>query len=130
VINLRARLVRLVNWPRVIKRRHKVFACAGKIRQPGWSEGAEGTKLQTIIYDIGGGVATVSNSRRFRPGTAGAASRQKWYRCWPSHYDTLDQRPGSIMGNGGHDIVPRRKTTAWSTSPVFHDVFPQDESCA
>jgi len=55
----------------------KVFALAGKIRHTGLSRCRWATKLQTIIYDIGGGVADGKQLKAIQTGgPAAAASRQ------------------------------------------------------
>ena len=70
----------------------KVFALAGKIRHTGLVEVPMGTKLQTIIYDIGGGVAGDKQLKAIQTGGRPAAASRRSGSIWAS-ITTRSPRP-------------------------------------
>jgi NADH-quinone oxidoreductase subunit F/NAD(P)H dehydrogenase (quinone)/NADP-reducing hydrogenase subunit HndC len=104
----------------------KVFALSGDVNNIGLVEVPMGTTLQTMIYDIGGGIP---NKRKFKAVQLGGPSGG----CVPEQY--LDTRVdyeeiakvGAIMGSGGV-IVMDDRTCMVDMARFFMD-FVQDESC-
>jgi len=81
----------------------KVFALAGKIRHTGLVEVPMGTKLQTIIYDIGGGVDSGRQLKAIQTGgPAGGCIPAKWIDLARLRHLT---KAGSIMGSGGMIVL-------------------------
>jgi NADH:ubiquinone oxidoreductase subunit F (NADH-binding)/(2Fe-2S) ferredoxin/NAD-dependent dihydropyrimidine dehydrogenase PreA subunit len=104
----------------------KVFALAGKICHTGLVEVPMGTKLQTVIYDIGGGVAGGKKLKAIQTGgPAGGCIPAKWIDL-AVDYDTLT-KAGSIMGSGGM-IVLDEDDCMVDIAKYFMS-FSQDESC-
>jgi NADH:ubiquinone oxidoreductase subunit F (NADH-binding)/(2Fe-2S) ferredoxin len=104
----------------------KVFALAGKIRHTGLVEVPMGTKLQTIIYQIGGGVADGKQLKAIQTGgPAGGCIPAKWIDLGVD-YDTL-MKAGSIMGSGGMIVLD--EDDCMVDIAKYFMTFSQDESC-
>jgi NADH-quinone oxidoreductase subunit F len=104
----------------------KVFALTGDVNNVGLVEVPMGTKLGTIVYDIGGGVP---GGKKFKAAQLGGPSGG----CIPIQhlnasidYETLVEL-GAIMGSGGL-IVMNEDKCAVDMARFFMD-FCQDESC-
>lgn len=104
----------------------KVFALAGKINNTGLIEVPMGTKLRTIIYDIGGGIP---NGKSFKAAQTGGPSGG----CIPAElmdleidYDNLIAI-GSMMGSGG--MIVMDEDTCMVDIARFFLEFTQEESC-
>jgi len=104
----------------------KVFALSGKIRYTGLVEVAMGTPLDSIIFDIGGGIP---DNRKFKAVQIGGPSGG----CIPEQhlktkidYESL-QSIGAIMGSGG--LVVMDETTCMVDVAKFFMDFIQRESC-
>jgi len=104
----------------------KVFALAGNIITSGIVEVPIGTKMEDIIYKIGGGIL---NGKKFKAAQVGGPSGG----CItsdnvdvPMDYETLIAR-SAMMGSGGL-IVMDEDTCMVDTARFFLD-FVQDESC-
>ena len=123
-----------------------VFALTGKIANSGLVEVPMGTKLSTIIYDIGGGIPGVKKVKAVQTGGPSGG-------CIPAHlteltfdYESLVQeiyvpanyvdlpidyetltRVGSIMGSGG--MVVMDESTCMVDVAHFFISFTQYESC-
>ncbi len=104
----------------------KVFALAGKIQNTGLIEVPMGTKLSTIIYEIGGGIP---EGKKFKAAQTGGPSGG----CIPAElmeieidYDNLI-KAGSMMGSGGL-IILDEDTCMVDVSRFFLE-FTQEESC-
>lgn len=104
----------------------KVFALAGKINNTGLIEVPMGTKLRTIIYDIGGGIP---KGKKFKAAQTGGPSGG----CIPAElldieidYDNLIAI-GSMMGSGG--LIVMDEETCMVDIARFFLEFTQEESC-
>lgn len=104
----------------------KVFALAGKVKEPGLVEVPMGTTLREIIFDIGGGI---KDDRPFKAVQLGGPSGG----CIPEHlldtpvdYDSI-AKVGAIMGSGG--MVVMDDTTCMINIASFFLNFTQNESC-
>jgi NADH-quinone oxidoreductase subunit F len=104
----------------------KVFALTGDVNNVGLVEVPMGTKLGTIVYDIGGGIP---KGKKFKAAQLGGPSGG----CIPiQHLDaSVDYEKvaelGAIMGSGGL-IVMNEDNCAVDMARFFMD-FCQDESC-
>jgi NADH:ubiquinone oxidoreductase subunit F (NADH-binding)/Pyruvate/2-oxoacid:ferredoxin oxidoreductase delta subunit len=104
----------------------KVFALSGKIARTGLVEVAMGTKLEEIVFAIGGGVA---GGKKFKAVQIGGPSGG----CVPvQHLDTeVDyeslKRIGAMMGSGG--LVVMDEDTCMVDVARFFMEFIQRESC-
>ncbi len=104
----------------------KVFALAGKIRHTGLIEVQMGTKIEDIIYKIGGGIP---NDKKFKAVQTGGPSGG----CLPAElidlkvdYEELT-KAGSIMGSGGM-IIMDEDSCMVDIARYFLE-FTQSESC-
>jgi len=104
----------------------KVFSITGEINNVGCVEVPIGTKLSTIINDIGGGITP---GKTFKVAQLGGPSGG----CIPEQhidvqldYETL-QEYGAIMGSGGLIVIGDEKS-AVEIAKFFME-FCQDESC-
>ncbi len=104
----------------------KVFALSGKIARTGLVEVAMGTKLEDIVFAIGGGVA---GGKKFKAVQIGGPSGG----CIPvQHLDTeVDyeslKQVGAMMGSGG--MVVMDEDTCMVDVARFFMEFIQRESC-
>ncbi len=104
----------------------KVFALGGKINNTGLIEIPMGVDLNTIIYDIGGGVP---NGRKFKAIQTGGPSGgciPAEYLDTPVDFENLDKL-GSIIGSGG--LVVMDDTDCMVDIAKFFMDFTVDESC-
>lgn len=104
----------------------KVFCLGGKINNTGLVEIPMGTKLRTIIEDIGGGIP---NGKKFKAAQTGGPSGG----CIPAEhfdipidYDNLISI-GSMMGSGG--LIVMDEDTCMVDIAKFFLQFTVDESC-
>ncbi|HDQ03413.1 MAG TPA: FAD-binding protein, partial [Deltaproteobacteria bacterium] len=104
----------------------KVFALTGDVANVGLVEVPMGTKLGTIVYDIGGGIP---KNKKFKAAQLGGPSGG----CIPIQhlnaavdYEKVAEL-GAIMGSGGL-IVMNEDKCAVDMARFFMD-FCQDESC-
>jgi len=104
----------------------KVFALGGKINNVGLVEVPMGTKLSTIIYDIGGGIP---NGKQFKAAQTGGPSGG----CIPAKYIDIAMdfdnlvSIGSMMGSGG--LIVMDEDTCMVDIAKFYLEFTADESC-
>lgn len=104
----------------------KVFALGGKIKNTGLVEVPMGTKLRTIIEEIGGGIP---NGKKFKAAQTGGPSGG----CIPAeHYDIeIDYDNliaiGSMMGSGG--LIVMDEDNCMVDIAKFFLAFTVDESC-
>jgi NADH:ubiquinone oxidoreductase subunit F (NADH-binding)/(2Fe-2S) ferredoxin len=104
----------------------KVFALAGKIKHTGLVEVPMGTTLQTVVEEIGGGVAGGRKLKAIQTGgPAGGCIPAKWVDL-AVDFDTL-AKAGSIMGSGGMIILD--EDDCMVDIAKFFMTFSQDESC-
>ena len=104
----------------------KVFAVGGKINNVGLVEVPMGTKLSTIIYDIGGGIP---HGKAFKAAQTGGPSGG----CIPAKYIDIQMdfdnlvSIGSMMGSGG--LIVMDEDTCMVDIAKFYLEFTADESC-
>nr|WP_248484835.1 NADH-quinone oxidoreductase subunit NuoF [Tepidibacter aestuarii] len=104
----------------------KVFALAGQINNTGLIEVPMGTSLDTIIFDIGGGI---NHNKEFKAVQTGGPSGG----CIPSELlDTkIDFKSltdiGSMMGSGG--MIVMDESDCMVDIARFYLEFAQEESC-
>ena len=104
----------------------KVFAMAGKVRRTGLVEVPMGITINSIIFDVCGGIA---NGRQFKAVQMGGPSGG----CIPaSMCDTpIDyqqiNKTGAIMGSGG--LIVMDETTCMVDVARYFLTFTQSESC-
>jgi len=105
----------------------KVFALAGKINNVGLIEVPMGTKLRTVIYDIGGGI---KNNKKFKAvqigGPSGGFLTEK-HLDTPIDYDSLTEA-GSMMGSGG--MIVMDESDCMVAMAKFYLDFTVEESVA
>ena len=104
----------------------KVFALGGKINNVGLVEVPMGTKLSTIINDIGGGIP---HGKAFKAAQTGGPSGG----CIPAKYIDIGMdfdnliSIGSMMGSGG--LIVMDEDTCMVDIAKFYLEFTADESC-
>jgi len=103
-----------------------VFSLVGKVKNTGLVEVPMGTKLSSLVLDIGGGIP---DDRKFKAAQTGGPSGG----CIPARlvdlpadYETLAQA-GSIMGSGG--MVVMDEDTCMVDVAKYFLTFTRDESC-
>jgi NADH:ubiquinone oxidoreductase subunit F (NADH-binding)/NAD-dependent dihydropyrimidine dehydrogenase PreA subunit len=104
----------------------KVFALAGTVKNVGLVEVPMGTTLQSIVYDIGGGIPDKKEFKALQIGGPSGA-------CLPAplldievDFDSLDEA-GAMMGSGG--LVVMNDSTCMVDTARFFTEFSVDESC-
>ncbi|MDE5766536.1 MAG: NADH-quinone oxidoreductase subunit NuoF [Clostridia bacterium] len=104
----------------------KVFALGGKINNVGLVEVPMGTKLSTIIDEIGGGIP---HGKKFKAAQTGGPSGG----CIPAKYIDIQMdfdnlvAIGSMMGSGG--LIVMDEDTCMVDIAKFYLEFTADESC-
>ena len=104
----------------------KVFAVGGKITNVGLVEVPMGTKLGTIINEIGGGIP---GGKKFKAAQTGGPSGG----CIPAKYIDIEMdfdnlvAIGSMMGSGG--LIVMDEDTCMVDIAKFYLEFTADESC-
>jgi len=104
----------------------KIFSLVGKIRNTGLVEVPMGTKISTIINDIGGGPQGKAKIKAVQTGgpSGGCIPASKFNLT--IDYDSL-AKAGTIMGSGGM-IVMDENTCMVDVAKYFMN-FLKDESC-
>ena len=104
----------------------KVFALTGHIKNTGLVEVPMGTKLDELIYEIGGGIPDGKKLKAIQTGGSSGGCIPKHLLDLEVDYDSLS-KIGSIMGSGGF-IVIDESTNVVELSRFFMD-FSRSESC-
>ncbi|MFW5980864.1 MAG: NADH-quinone oxidoreductase subunit NuoF [Halanaerobiaceae bacterium] len=104
----------------------KVFALAGDINNTGLIEVPMGTTLQTIIYDLGGGIDGGKDFKAAQLGGPSGGILTKEHLDLGLEYDKLLEA-GTMMGSGGMVIMD--ETTCMVDIARYYLDFTQDESC-
>lgn len=104
----------------------KVFAVGGKINNVGLVEVPMGTKLSTIIYDIGGGIPHGKAFKAAQTGGPSGGCIPAKYIDIPMDFDNLISI-GSMMGSGG--LIVMDEDTCMVDIAKFYLEFTADESC-
>jgi NADH:ubiquinone oxidoreductase subunit F (NADH-binding)/(2Fe-2S) ferredoxin/NAD-dependent dihydropyrimidine dehydrogenase PreA subunit len=103
-----------------------VFALTGKIVNSGLVEVPLGTKLRTIINDIGGGVPKGKKFKAVQTGGPSGGCIPASFLDSPVDYQTL-AAAGSIVGSGG--MVVMDEDTCMVDVARYFSSFTQSESC-
>jgi NADH-quinone oxidoreductase subunit F len=104
----------------------KVFALTGDVANVGLVEVPMGTKLGTIVYDIGGGIPKGKKFKAAQLGGPSGGCIPIQHLNAPVDYEKVAEL-GAIMGSGGL-IVMNEDKCAVDMARFFMD-FCQDESC-
>ena len=104
----------------------KVFALAGKVKEPGLVEVPMGTTLREIIFDIGGGIKDDRPFKAVQLGGPSGGCVPEYLLDTPVDYDSI-AKLGAIMGSGG--MVVMDDTTCMINIASFFLNFTQNESC-
>jgi NADH-quinone oxidoreductase subunit F len=104
----------------------KVFALTGDVNNVGLVEVPMGTKLGTIVYDIGGGIPKGKKFKAAQLGGPSGGCIPIQHLNAPVDYEKVAEL-GAIMGSGGL-IVMNEDKCAVDMARFFMD-FCQDESC-
>ncbi len=103
-----------------------VFAISGKIANSGLVEVPMGTRLATIIHDIGGGIPRDRRLKAVQTGGPSGGCIPVRFIDLPVDYESLAE-VGSIMGSGG--MVVMDEATCMVEVARFFLSFTQTESC-
>ncbi len=104
----------------------KIFSLVGKIKNTGLVEVPLGTKIQEVVYDIGGGPGGNAKIKAVQTGGPSGGCIPARMFDLPIDFDSLT-RAGSIMGSGGM-IVMDENTCMVDVAKYFMS-FLKDESC-
>ncbi len=104
----------------------KVFALGGKINNTGLIEIPMGVDLNTIIYEIGGGIPEGKEFKAVQTGGPSGGCIPKEHLNATVDFEALSEL-GSIMGSGG--LVVMDETDCMVDIAKFFLEFTVDESC-
>ncbi len=104
----------------------KVFALSGTVRNTGLVEVPVGTKLRTIVEDIGGGALPGHRIKAVQMGGPSGGCVPSAYFDTATDYGTLIQL-GAMMGSGGMVVMDER-TCMVDVARYFME-FIRNESC-
>ena len=104
----------------------KIFSLVGKINNTGLVEVPMGTTLETIIYDIGGGIPNGKKFKAVQTGGPSGGCLPASLLGLPVDFDEL-AKAGSMMGSGGM-IVMDEDTCMVDVAKYFVN-FLEGESC-
>ncbi|MBR2528669.1 MAG: NADH-quinone oxidoreductase subunit NuoF [Blautia sp.] len=105
----------------------KAFALTGNVVNTGLIEVPMGTTLETIIFDIGGGIRDGKNFKAVQiGGPSGGCLCKPEHLKLPLDFDSL-QKIGAMIGSGG--LVVMDEDTCMVEVARFFMNFTQNESC-
>jgi len=104
----------------------KIFSLVGKVMNTGLVEVPMGIPLQTIVYDIGGGVPDGKELKAVQTGGPSGGCIPKSLIDIPVDYERLTEA-GSIMGSGG--LIVLDEDTCMVDVAKYFLGFTMDESC-
>ena len=104
----------------------KVFALTGHIKNTGLVEVPMGTKLDELIYEIGGGIPDGKKLKAIQTGGPSGGCIPKHLLDLELDYDSL-KKVGSIMGSGGMIVIDESSNMV-EIARFFMD-FCKSESC-
>jgi len=104
----------------------KVFSLVGKIRNTGLVEVPMGTKIEEIVYDIGGGPQDGSRIKAIQIGGPSGGCIPHWRFDLPIEYGSLTEA-GATMGSGG--MIAMDQNTCMVDVAKYFMKFLHDESC-
>ena len=103
-----------------------VFSLVGKVKNTGLVEVPMGTKLRTLVFDIGGGIPAEKRFKAVQTGGPSGGCLPPTQLDLPVEYDSLT-KAGSIMGSGG--MVVMDEDTCMVDLAKYFLTFTRDESC-
>ena len=104
----------------------KVFAVTGKVKHSGLVEVPMGTRIDDIVYGIGGGALSGKNVKAIQTGGPSGGVIPREFFDTPVDYESL-QKMGSIMGSGG--MIVMDEDDCMVDIAKFYLGFCVDESC-
>lgn len=104
----------------------KVFALAGKISDVGLIEVPMGTTLESIVYDLGGGIKNKKKFKAIQTGGPSGGCITEANLKTPIDYGSL-RKLGSMMGSGG--MIVMDEDDCMVDIAKFYLEFTLDESC-
>ena len=104
----------------------KVFALTGHIKNTGLVEVPMGTKLDELIYEIGGGIPDGKKLKAIQTGGSSGGCIPKHLLDLKVDYDSLN-KVGSIMGSGGLIVIDESSNMVEIAR--FFMEFSKSESC-
>ncbi|MBI5645660.1 MAG: NADH-quinone oxidoreductase subunit NuoF [Ignavibacteriae bacterium] len=104
----------------------KVFAMAGKVRRTGLVEVPMGITINSIIFDVCGGIADDKKFKAVQMGGPSGGCIPAEMCDLPIDYQQIN-RTGAIMGSGG--LIVMDETTCMVDVAKFFLTFTQAESC-
>ncbi len=104
----------------------KAFALTGNVNNTGLIEVPMGTKLRTIIFDIGGGVKGGKKFKAVQIGGPSGGCLTERHLDLPLDFDSL-KKEGAMIGSGG--LVVMDEDTCMVSIARFFMNFTQKESC-
>lgn len=104
----------------------KVFALAGKIKNPGLIEVPMGTTLREVVYNLGGGIPGGKKFKAAQTGGPSGGCLTENHLDISLEYDTLLDI-GSMMGSGG--LIIMDEDSCMVDVARYYVEFTRDESC-
>lgn len=104
----------------------KVFSLVGKVKNTGLVEVPMGTKLSTLVFDIGGGIIKDRQFKAVQTGGPSGGCIPKEYLDVSLDFDSLSNI-GSMMGSGG--VIVMDDTTCMVDLARYYMEFLSEESC-
>ncbi|WP_084145976.1 NADH-quinone oxidoreductase subunit NuoF [Anaerovorax odorimutans] len=104
----------------------KAFALTGNVNNTGLIEVPMGTTLETIIFDLGGGVKNGKEFKAVQIGGPSGGCLTKEHLKLPLDFDSL-KKVGAMIGSGG--LVVMDEDTCMVSIARFFMNFTQHESC-
>jgi len=103
-----------------------VFSLVGKVKNQGLVEVPMGTKLGSLVFDIGGGIPDEKQFKAVQTGGPSGGCIPAQLAHLPADYESLTEA-GSIMGSGG--MVVMDEDTCMVDLAKYFLTFTRDESC-
>lgn len=104
----------------------KVFSLVGKVKNTGLVEVPMGTKLSTLVFEIGGGIIKDRPFKAVQTGGPSGGCIPKEYLDISLDFDSLNNI-GSMMGSGG--VIVMDDTTCMVELARYYMEFLSEESC-
>ena len=104
----------------------KVFSLVGKVKNTGLVEVPMGTKLSTLVFDIGGGIIKDRPFKAVQTGGPSGGCIPKEHLDISLDFDSLSNI-GSMMGSGG--VIVMDDTTCMVDLARYYMEFLSEESC-
>ncbi|MBP1926176.1 NADH-quinone oxidoreductase subunit F [Sedimentibacter acidaminivorans] len=104
----------------------KVFSLVGKVKNTGLVEVPMGTKLNTLVFEIGGGIIKDRPFKAVQTGGPSGGCIPKEHLDISLDFDSLNNI-GSMMGSGG--VIVMDDTTCMVELARYYMEFLSEESC-